>query len=127
MNSTIRRVYASFIILVLVFGKHSAVCFDLLLVELFQLIDFVFVSGSHEAFSIKPNVTKTVQCEFFNGTVCPENDKTCKRIDECQTPESDKRMHCYALWVNNTSTGPTIKLKVSPHFHDMLYLRRSQL
>lgn len=70
------------------------------------------VAGTISAYSIKPQAARTVRCEYFNETACSDpTGKSCQLVEECQTPEADKRNHCYALWMNNSAGVPSIKLK----------------
>ncbi|XP_012533015.1 activin receptor type-2A [Monomorium pharaonis] len=54
----------------------------------------------------------SVYCEFYNDTMCAENEQDCSKQEECAQHDPDKRSHCYVLWTMNSTTKETIiKLK----------------
>ncbi|XP_011704500.1 PREDICTED: activin receptor type-2A isoform X2 [Wasmannia auropunctata] len=69
---------------------------------------FLGLLGSVSAKDIKGSVF----CEFYNDTLCAENEEECLRTEECVQLDVDKPNHCYVLWgVNATTQETIIKLK----------------
>ncbi|XP_018340084.1 PREDICTED: activin receptor type-2A [Trachymyrmex septentrionalis] len=58
------------------------------------------------------DIKGSVFCEFYNDTMCAENEQECSGREECILHDPDKRNHCYVLWTLNSTTKETIiKLK----------------
>lgn len=61
-------------------------------------------------------------CEFYNDTMCAENEQECSGREECVLHDPEKRNHCYVLWTMNSTTKETIiKLKVG-YLYLLIYL-----
>ncbi|KAK9512153.1 hypothetical protein O3M35_000637 [Rhynocoris fuscipes] len=57
-------------------------------------------------------LSRTTHCEFHNGTLCAETgSEGCNETQECDTPEVDKKVHCFVLWQNSSEGTPDIKMK----------------
>lgn len=58
------------------------------------------------------SIPVTTKCEFYNSTQCNSTKgANCSSVEECQTPEDDKRSHCYVLWTPGENGKPNIFLK----------------
>ncbi|XP_046735488.1 activin receptor type-2A isoform X1 [Diprion similis] len=69
------------------------------------LVMFTGTSFAHD-------VKGVTYCEFYNESMCVDQQKNCFKQEECSPQESEKRNHCYVLWERNSTTGQTnIKLK----------------
>lgn len=75
-----------------------------------QLILHLFLLNL--CYGVGASVPSTTQCEFYNQTACTSaNPEGCFSVQKCDSPEPEKRSHCYVLWQNNSTGKPYIKLK----------------
>ncbi len=62
----------------------------------------VFCSSISAHATMSPG--KSIECEYFDMNECSgENGKQCNQTKTtCEEPEAGKRVHCYALWRNDS-------------------------
>ena len=51
-----------------------------------------------------------VECEFLDLSQCDEgNSAGCNATEQCEIPDPGKRVHCYALWRNDSGIFELVK------------------
>jgi len=85
-----------------------------------KIINFeLIISGTISAKDIKGSAF----CEFYNDTMCAENEQECSGREECVLHDLEKRNHCYVLWTMNSTTKETIiKLKVGYLYNNTYHI-----